>query len=666
MKKTIGILAHVDGGKTTFSEQLLYHTGVVRNPGRVDNRNTVLDSNEIEKSRGITIFADQSPFFYGENTYYLMDTPGHVDFSAETERAVMALDYAVLLIDASSGVSAHTITLFHLLKNYGKPVFFFFNKMDMEYAGLETAMASVKEKLAEDLILIGEAELDFLETNMEHPSDILEYDESNRLLEFTAERDEGFLDAYMDGSAKGSLFVETLQKLIGSRQAFVCMAGSALKDLGVKEFLKVFDWLTVTDYDEEKPFSGMVYKVRHDDGNNRITFIKALSGKLQVKEELAFAGQDGEKVLQKVNEIRSYTGERYSVRKEAVAGDLFAVTGLTLTGCGDYIGQTGKTAEFIMVPSLKAKAVAVDQTDSHTLLQKMKLLEAEDPQLSVKVEENGDICVNVMGKIQLEVLKQLIQQRFGIQIDFLPPQVMYQETIGSPVMGYGHYEPLRHYAEVNLKMEPGKRGSGITFESQCHVDTLAVNYQRLVRTHVFERTHKGILTGSPLTDVKITLVAGRAHIKHTEGGDFRESVYRGIRQGLEKAENVLLEPWYRFEIIADGEYAGRIMSDIQKRSGTFEMPEHTSSSVRICGRGPVSEFMDYSAELASFTKGGGSVSFLSDGYDICHNPEEVIKEIGYEKGADKENTSCSVFCSHGAGFTVNWDEAEQYMHCISR
>lgn len=657
----LGVLAHVDGGKTTFSEQLLYHTHVIRKAGRVDSRDTLMDSNAIEKARGITIFADQSPFYLGDSLCYLLDTPGHVDFCAETERAITALDYGILLADAGSGVTAHTAALFRLLNSYKIPAFFFINKTDLDHADPEKVLHQIRERLTENVWLLkSPGELDTPAADF---------------LEFAAERDEELLESYLEDSVTPELFAAALIRLIKKRKLFLCMKGSALKDQGIEEFLSVLGRLADAPRHEDGPFSGLVYKIRHDEKGNRITFIKALSGTIRVKDEFAFRLENGELVSEKVNEIRSFSGLKYTSLPQASAGELLAVTGLSVPVCGTVLtagaenktGADAKNPGYLMTPALRAQVTAADGSpypEPHRLLEKLKILEAEDPQLKVSVEGNRQICVSVMGAVQLEVLKQLIADRFSMDVAFLPPKVLYKETIAAPVMGYGHYEPLRHYAEVNLKLEPAPRGSGIHFSSQCHVDTLALNYQNLIQTHVFEREHRGILTGSPLTDVTVTLMAGRAHIKHTEGGDFREAVYRAIRQGLEKADNVLLEPWYRFEIMAPSDYLGRIMADIQKRAGTFQPPVIQGSTVTVAGRGPAASFMDYSLEMASFTRGSGSIFLMADGYDVCHNPEEVIAAMAYDKGADKENTSCSVFCSHGAGFTVSWDEAERYMHCI--
>ena len=670
MRKTFGVFAHVDGGKTTFSEQLLYHTGAIRKAGRVDQKNTLLDGDEVEKARGITIYADQSWFEYQGDEYYLLDTPGHVDFSAETERAATVLDYAILLIDASSGVAAHTVTLFRMLERFQVPVFLFLNKTDLEHADVDLTMQEIRDRLTKDAVLIenwpcGKADLE-------------------SLTEFAAERDEEIMEAYLEGSPiEQDRLLEVFRTMIRERRGVLCMKGSALNDQWIDRFFQAFHELTESRYEEDKPFSGLVYKVRHDEKGQRITFLKVLSGELKSRDEVRIVGrlerEDQNAETEKVHEIRLYSGQQSQSAASASAGSLCAVTGLSVPVCQDVLVSAGecpgqekersyavcqyekRKSHMQMRPALQAQ-VTSGTTDSHTLFRTLKMLEEEEPQLLAESREDQSLVVSVMGKIQLEVLTQVLKNRFGIEAVFAPPKVLYRETIASEVMGFGHYEPLRHYAEVHLRLEPAKRDSGISFASECHVDTLAIQYQNLVRTHVFERVHKGILTGSPLTDIRIVLTAGKAHLKHTEGGDFREAVYRAIRQGLEKAENVLLEPWYQFEISAPDEYAGKIMADVQKRSGEFDPPMLAENMVSISGRGPVASFMDYGIELAAQTQGRGSISMIWGGYRECHNPEEVIADCAYNKGADKENPSSSVFCSHGAGFVVNWNEVEQYIH----
>lgn len=651
MKKTIGILAHVDAGKTTLSEQILYHTGSIRSLGRVDNKTSYLDTDEIEQSRGITIFSGQGIFEYNGDTYNLIDTPGHVDFSSETERAISVLDYAILVINGSSGAQAHTTTLFHLLKTYHIPTFFFINKTDIPGFSLENILEEIKVKLTEDII--------YYKVPL------------TSLAEFAAERDEVFLDAYLEDKYSKKSVEDSLIHLIKEEKCYPVTSGAALKGEGINWLLEVFSSLTKTDYEEleiEANFIGQVFKISHDENGNRLTFIKGLKGKLQVKDEFRFKSE-GESYKEKVNEIRVYNGKKYESKNVVKAGDVFAVTGLKTPICGIHLktGEevTHRNHHYYLVSPLQSRITILDGTHHTKCMEILRILEAEDPILSITYHKDTDeILVNVMGKIQLEVLEEEIKRRFGIRVTFEKPKVQYKETIQSAVVGFGHFEPLRHYAEVQVRLEPNARGMGISFKSECHVDDLSLNYQRLIETHVFEKVHKGVLTGSPITDINIILQNGRAHIKHTEGGDFREATYRAIRQGLEKARSVILEPFYQFDIYISEDYLGRVMSDIQKMGGSFEAPVQLDRNVVIHGRGPVETFMEYSTDLVSFTKGTGSISLRFDRYDVCQKEEEVIEKIGYNKERDVENTSWSVFCAKGTSFTVPWNEAEKYMHTI--
>lgn len=644
---SIGLLAHVDAGKTTFSEQLLYQTGLTRTLGKVDDKTSIMDSDEIEKQRGITIFSDMGRFFYQDDCYYLIDTPGHMDFSTETERAVGILDYAILLISGTSGVQAHTVTLFRLLEKYNIPVFFFINKIDIETVDIAVIMEQIKNKLTINCI---------------------NFSEVQDVCEFVAERDETCLEDYLEGNLNWTRIEASLKDLIKKREAFPVFVGSALKNIGIEEFLESFSRLTETNYGEKEsnPFLGQVYKIKHDSSNNPIIYIKILEGTLSVKDEFTFYKQGAEK-REKINEIRKYCGNRYENVNKASAGDVVAVTGLRTAKCGmliTYFNDNEKEIQsYYMESAIGAKVSILDGTSIFTCTEKLRILEKEDPMLSLELQEGSkDILVHAMGKVQLEVLEQIMKDRFGIRIQFDKPTVQYKETINQPVIGYGHFEPLRHYAEVKLRLEPQERGSGITFASECHIDTLSLNWQRLIETHIFEKQHKGVLTGSPITDMKIVLENGRCHIKHTEGGDFREAAYRAIRQGLEKADSCLLEPFYQFEIFIEEEDVGRVISDIQRLGGTFEGPFQYGSQSIIRGKGPVEAFMDYNMELVSFTKGKGSISFLFDGYYPCENWEHAVQRIGYDKDADVENTSSSVFCSKGISYVVKWNEADAYMH----
>ena len=637
MKKTIGVLAHVDAGKTTFSEQILYHTKSIRSRGRVDHKNSFLDSHDIEKERGITVFSDQAVFEIGKSKYYLIDTPGHIDFSCEMERAMGIMDYAIIVISAVEGVQSHTETVWKLLRKYKVPTFFFINKLDRTGADLENVINEIKANLTENICYI------------ESITEIKE-----ELIEFIAERDEELLENYFNGK-----YNKELRSLIKEGNIFPCFAGSALQDEGISEFLNSLEELTVTNYNENEEFSGIVYKVRHDNNGTRITFIKALSGILKVRDEI----NNGD-FKEKISGIRIYNGNKFSTVDKAVAGDIFAVTGLTSLSVGDGVGALKEKLKFNMIPTLMSSVIFDKTCNAKEILGYFRILEAEDPALNVTWNETlQEIHVHIMGKIQLEVLKEVILERFKFNVDFGPCEIIYKETINNIVNGYGHFEPLKHYAEVHLKLESISRGSGIIFENKCHTDNLTTGHQNLIKTHLFERKHNGILTGSEITDIKVTLLTGRAHNKHTEGGDFREATFRALRQGLEKADNILLEPFYKFTIDVELEYMGRVLSDIQRLYGTFNSPETSLNKVRITGRGPVSTFMNYSMELIAFTKGRGNINLIFDGYDICHNTQEVIEKRAYNKNADIEYSSNSVFCSKGQGFIVPWNEAEKYMHC---
>lgn len=645
MKKTIGILAHVDAGKTTFSEQILYHTNSIRNRGRVDHKNSFLDSHNIERERGITIFSDEAIFEIGDSKYYLIDTPGHIDFSSEMERALSILDYAILIVSGVEGIQGHTETIWTLLKKYNVPTFFFINKMDRIGANLEKIIEEIKENLTSDICYIDNLN----ELNEE-------------IIEFVSERDEILLERYFNGDYNEEDWIIRLKSLIKESKVFPCLSGSALQDQGIENFLSIFNDLTISNYNEEGVFSGRIYKIKHEDNGTRLTFIKALNGSLKVRDEVSY-GRDSE-IIEKISSIRVYNGSKFTTVDKVVAGDVFAVTGLSMANAGEGIGSLKDDIIFNMVPTLMSKVIFDKSYNVKDILRFFRILESEDPALNVIWNEAlQEIQVSIMGKIQLEVLKEVLDERFNIKIDFGPCEIMYKETIKDEAYGYGHFEPLKHYAEVHLKLEPNSRGKGITFENKCHADDLTTGHQNLIKTHIFERSHHGLLTGSPITDIKFTLITGRAHNKHTEGGDFREATFRAIRQGLEKSENVLLEPYYKFKIDVDLNYMGRVISDIQRLHGSFNPPETKLNKVTITGRGPVSTFMEYSEEILTFTKGKGSINLIFDEYDICHNKEEVIERLGYDKNADIEYSSSSIFCSKGQGFVVPWNEVEEYIHC---
>ena len=642
MKKTIGILAHVDSGKTTFSEQVLYHTKSIRSRGRVDHKNSFLDNHEIEKERGITVFSDQAKFQINDTVYYLVDTPGHVDFSSEMERTLSILDYAILLVNGIDKVQGHTETVWNLLRKYNIPTFIFINKIDRVGFNRDEVILDMEKNLSKDIC--------FLDND---------YIKDEKVIEKICEKDDELLEKYLEGTLNEKEFLNTFKKIIKEERIFPCLEGSALQDIGIEEFLRVFDDLSYTNYKEDDEFSGRIYKISYDEKGNRVTFIKALSGSLKVKDEINLNGN-----LNKINELRIYNANKYVTVEKIVAGDIFGAIGFVDGIAGQGIGTIDNFIQYNMIPTLTTKAIFDKNLNIKKVLNIFKKLEEEDPALNVVWDETlQEINIHIMGKIQLEILKELLKKRFDLDIDFGKCRILYKETIKGSVIGSGHFEPLRHYAEVHLKIEEGQRNKGITFESKCHVDNLNLGHQNLIKTHIFEREHHGLLTGSPLTDLKITLLTGRDHNKHTSGGDFRQATFRALRQGLEKAENILLEPYYKFRISVPKENMGRVLSDIQKLKGTFEPAEVLENKVIIRGRGPVKNFMNYSNEITIFSKGKGSISLMYDNYDVCHNSKEVIKEINYNKEADIEYTSTSIFCSKGQSYIVRWDEADNNMHC---
>lgn len=633
----IGILAHVDAGKTTLTEAVLFRAGAIRRLGRVDKKDSWFDSHELERSRGITIFSKQNPFCLGEKNFTLVDTPGHVDFSAEMERTLGILDYAVLVIDGVSGIQSHTETIWQLLNEYSVPVFIFINKTDREGIDKPVLMSEIKSRLNSQCI-------DFTQ-------DRENLDEELSMIS------EEMLEAFLDGNADENFITEEISKAVSERTVFPCFFGSALQDIGVDALLDAVEKYTIyKEYPDE--FSAKVYKILHDNQGNRLSFMKITGGKLTVKQSLGD---------EKIDQIRIYSGDKYETMKEIPAGCVCAVTGLSSVMAGEEINLDSKKKNKLptLNPLLSAQVIIADSTDIHTAYRNLSLIGQELPELSVKISSYSDeeqIQIRVMGRIQLEILQSLVKERFGMDIEFGPCRILYKETVTSPVMGYGHFEPLRHYAETQLRIEPAPRGSGIIIENECSLEVLDSNFQHLILTHIGEKEHLGILTGSPLTDVKIILTAGRSHLKHTEGGDFREATYRAIRQGLEKADNLLLEPYYSFTLRVPINAMGRAISDIQRLCGEFEPPEMTETQAIIKGSGPVSEFMNYPEEVISYTAGKGVISMRENGYRPCHNAEEIISQIGYEKEHDTDNPSSSIFCSHGAGFEVKWQDVDMMRH----
>ncbi|MFS0816206.1 translation factor GTPase family protein [Lysinibacillus sp. 1P01SD] len=644
MYKTIGVLAHVDAGKTTFSEQVLFHTNSIQARGRVDHQDTFLDNHELERKRGITIFTEQGRMNIGDDTYTLIDTPGHVDFSPEMERSIRVMDYAIIIISAVEGVQGHTETVWQLLRKYHVPTFFFINKIDREGANVEAVMKQLRKDCSPDVLLIDEPlRADYLSSSM---------------MEWLAERDEELLDAFLNESLEHEQCLAQLKDMITSECAFPCFTGSALKDEGIQEFIAQLPLLTDTHFEQDAPFQGEVFKIRHD-SHQRLTFMKAMQGSLHVRDEFTFG-----ETTEKITEIRLYNGNRFETVQHVEAGEIFAVKGLSQATIGDRIGSTTQSQPYELVPTLQAKVQYEGDQHIKEVLQIFRLLEAEEPSLRVLWQEKfQEIHVHIMGVIQLEVLVEVLQKRFSLVVSFGEPQILYMETIATTVTGYGHFEPLKHYAEVHVLMEPNPRGTGITFSNACHADDLSVGNQRLVEKHLFEREHHGLLTGFPLTDVHFTLLTGRGHNEHTSGGDFREATFRALRQGLEQAQNVLLEPYYRFKMKASNDFIGRMMTDIQQAAGTFDDPILTETDVVLTGRAPVATLMSYSTTFAAYTNGKGALTLQFDGYDVCHNPEEVIAQIGYDKNADPEYSSSSIFCAKGKGYTVPWQEAQAAMHC---
>ena len=651
---TLGILAHVDAGKTTLSEALLFTAGAIRKAGRVDKKDAFLDNYELERERGITIFSKQAVFSYEDLRITLLDTPGHVDFSTEMERTLQVLDAAVLLISAADGVQSHTRTLWKLLESYQVPVFLFVNKMDQPGADQEKILAGIQNQLSGNCVdftpLVGAAAT-------ESKGAALEAD-MQEAMEAVAICDEELLNSFL---TDGRISQEQLREKIAERKVFPCLFGSALRLQGIEALLSA-----IAAYAPEKTypeaFGARVFKVTRDSQGSRLTHMKITGGTLKAKMELTCA----EDKTEKVNQIRIYSGERFEAVNEAVAGSVCAVTGLLGTMAGQGLGMEKNLESPFLTPVLSYCLLLPEGTDPMAVMPKLKELEEEDPALSFTWEEElKEIHVHVMGEVQMEILKVLIRERFGLEIAFGKGRIVYKETIADTVEGVGHFEPLRHYAEVHLLLEPGEPGSGLQFEADCSEDILARNWQRLILTHLEEKQHRGVLTGSAITDMKITLVSGRAHQKHTEGGDFRKATYRAVRQGLMEAMSVLLEPYYEFRLEIPEEMTGRAMTDMEKLFADFTLAERAEGRCVLTGCAPVETMRDYQKEVYAYTRGQGSLTVRLKGYMPCHNADEVIEERHYDPEADLRNPTGSVFCSHGAGFVVSWNQVKEYMHVES-
>ena len=637
----LGILAHVDSGKTTLSEAMIYRAGVTRRLGRVDHKDAFLDTDALEKARGITIFSKQALLTAGDTDITLLDTPGHVDFSTETERTLQVLDYAVLVVSGTDGVQSHTETLWRLLRRYHVPTFVFVNKMDLPGMERQELLAQLNRRLGEGFVDFGAEQAD--------------RDEALALC------DENLMDRMLDA---GQLQDADLIPAIARRHAFPCWFGAALKLEGVDALLDGLDRYT-RPAPALEAFGAKVFKVSQDEQGARLTWLRVTGGELKVKAQLT-GEADGEPWAEKANQLRLYSGAKYTLTEAIGPGQVCAVTGLTKARPGEGLGAERDSDLPVLEPVLSYQVLLPEGADMHAALGKLHRLEEEEPQLHVVWNETlGEIRVQLMGEIQLEVLRSLLAERFGLEVEFGPGGILYKETITEPMEGVGHYEPLRHYAEVHLKLEPLPRGSGMQFAADCREEVLDKNWQRLVLTHLEEKQHLGVLTGSPLTDVKITLIAGRAHLKHTEGGDFRQATYRAVRQGLMLAKSQLLEPWYAFRLEVPAENIGRAMSDIQRMEGTFDPPESGEETAVLTGFAPVSTMRSYPMEVVSYTRGRGHLSLTLDGYRPCHNAQEVIAAIGYEPEHDLDNPADSVFCAHGAGFVVPWDQVRSHMHVDS-
>ena len=643
VKKTpcnIGLLAHVDAGKTTLSEALLYTSGARRSLGRVDHRDAFLDTHDLERSRGITIFSKQALLETEHRAVTLVDTPGHVDFSAEAERIMPILDCAVLLISGTDGVQAHTMTLWKLLERYHVPTFLFINKMDLPDTERAELLAQLQSQLSSGCVDFGT--------------------EGDSVAESCAMCDEALLETYLE---TGEVTEGNIRGLIEQRKVFPCCFGSALKLRGVEELLSVLDaYAPRREYPQE--FAARVYKITRDPQGARLTWLKITGGNLKVRSVISYVSQKGEGMEEKLQQLRLYSGDKFTAAEEITAGQLVAAVGLSATFAGQALGAETEGLTAALESVMTYRVNLPKGADPAVVLPKLRLLEEEDPQLRI-LTRNGQIHVQIMGRVQQEIFRSLVQQRFGLDVTLDDQRIFYKETIAAPVEGVGHFEPLRHYAEVHLLLEPLERGSGLVFDTVCSPDVLDMVYQKLIIAHMEEKVHRGVLTGAPITDMKLTLLVGKAHLKHTEGGDMRQATYRAIRQGLMEAKSVLLEPWYDFVLTMPTEHIGRAITDIRSMSGEFDAPEAQGTISTLKGLVPAAELKDYADTLAAYTQGRGRLQLTLHGYLPCHNQEQVVAELGYDPESDLENTPDSVFCAHGAGFTVKWNQVKEHMHLES-
>jgi small GTP-binding protein len=655
-KIVLGVLAHVDAGKTTLAESILYNSGEIRTPGRVDHKDTFLDTDSQERDRGITIFSKQACFHWKDMDVTLLDTPGHVDFSAEMERSLQVMDYAVLIVSGADGVQGHTLTLWKLLERYEVPTFLFINKMDQEGIDADSLLAELQERLDGRCVAFSPQNNSYVNQT------------KSQFYESIAVCDETLLERYLDQegqAAEDVIDAAAITELIRKRRLFPCFFGSALKNEGVHALLDgIASYTKMSDYGGE--FGARVFKIGRDAQGNRLTYLKVTGGSLKVKQLIQVQDRHGNESgsgEEKIDQIRLYSGSKYTAVQEAAAGCVCAVTGPVNTFSGEGLGTERENTMPVLEPVMTYRIVLPEDCDVHQIYQELCQLEEEEPELHlVWNKQLGEIHVQLMGEVQIEILRNLIRERFGVEVSFDEGSIVYKETIADVVEGVGHFEPLRHYAEVHLILEPGERGSGLQFRTSCSEDMLDRNWQRLILTHLEEKEHLGVLTGSPITDMQITLASGRAHIKHTEGGDFRQATYRALRQGLCKAQSILLEPVYSFRLELPTALLGRAMTDMQSRGGSFGAPQNEGDFSVLTGTVPVAQMSGYQTQLSAYSGGRGRLFTSLKGYEPCHNPEEVMEKIGYDAQRDLENPCSSVFCAHGAGFVVEWNQVEEYMH----
>ena len=639
---SIALLAHVDAGKTTLSEAMLYVSGARRVLGRVDHADAYLDTHTLERQRGITIFSKQAMLETANRTITLVDTPGHVDFAAEAERVLPILDCAVLVISGTSGIQAHTVTLWKLLERYSVPTFLFISKMDLPGGEKENLLSQLQSQLSPGCVDFG---ADF-----------------DSIAEAAAMCDEALLETYLE---TGTVTQGNIRGLVAGRKIFPCCFGAGLRLEGVDTLLDLLDaYAPEPSYPEE--FGARIYKISRDPQGNRLTWLKVTGGSLKVRQSLTYTNAKGDTIEEKIIQLRLYSGEKFTAPETVLPGQLCAVTGLTATRIGQGLGTESAASAPVLEPVMTYRVVLPKGCDPLTALPKLRLLEEEDPQLHILWDDRlKQIHVQIMGKVQLEVFRSLVEQRFNMDVTLDSGRIYYKETIKNTVEGVGHFEPLRHYAEAHILLEPLPAGSGLVFDTVCSTDVLDIAYQKLIISHLAEKQHRGVLTGAPITDMKLTLLVGKAHLKHTEGGDFRQATYRAVRQGLMQAESVLLEPWYRFTLTLPTEQVGRAITDIRAMSGEFDAPEAVGNTSILKGLIPAGELGDYADQLAAYTQGRGQLQIALEGYAPCHNQEAVVAETGYDPEADLENTPDSVFCAHGAGFTVKWHQVHEYMHLES-